>query len=102
MLHVHVNNVLKIVGKSRYMLHPVSAFASGWSVQNVDVDLDSALPCSRYRTNFMFTRDILVTMLLMSTIFTLPLALGWEQVAKDMFIFNFIVDCTSPLCMIYL
>ena len=64
----------KVVGESRFILHPLGLGSSVW--------------------------DFFVTVLLLTTVITMPLVIGWDTIAKEMFIFNFMMDMIFGLDII--
>ena len=44
--------------------------------------------------------DFFVTVLLLTTVITMPLVIGWDTIAKEMFIFNFMMDMIFGLDII--
>jgi hypothetical protein len=64
----------KLIGAGRFIIHPLGLGSSVW--------------------------DFCVTFLLLTTVITMPLVIGWDTIAKQMFVFNFMMDMIFGLDII--
>ena len=57
-----------VIGKDLWMIHPFSNFHVVW--------------------------DIMISILILVTVVTMPLSIGWDELSKDFFVMNLIIDLT--------